>query len=355
MQISNENNPMGTDGFEFLEFSSPDPQYLEKTFRQFGFIPIAKHKSKQITLYRQNRINFILNAEKDTQAEEHAQQHGSGACAMGFRVQNAKQALQHAIDQGAQPFHSVVHAGELEIPAILGIGGSVIYFIDTYKDEEIYHTDFELISDAPTGLTGAGLSYIDHLTHNVNQGHMDHWADFYKRIFNFRQIRYFEIKGKMTGLVSRALASPCGKIKIPLNEATDPKSQIEEFLEEYHGEGIQHIALSTDKIYQTIETLRKNNVQFLTTPDTYYEKIDKRLPWHHEDIALLRKGKILIDGGVDQSEGLLLQIFTENLFGPAFFEIIQRKGNQGFGEGNFTALFEAIEEDQIRRGILKEQ
>ena len=345
---------MGTDGFEFLEFSSLKPENLATLFKQLGFSPIAKHRSKQVTLYRQGDINFILNSQKNSQAQQHAHTHGDGACAMGFRVKDANVALQRAISLGAEPFHSPIKAGELEIPAISAIGGSVIYFIDRYGDEAtIYDADFEPIKGSLEDTSGAGLTYIDHLTHNVYQGHMDTWTQFYTKIFNFYEIRYFDIKGEQTGLISRALSSPCGKIKIPINEGTDPKSQIEEFLQAFNGEGIQHIALGTGNIYDSTKLLRESGIKFLGTPDTYYEMIHDRINWHQEDIAQLQKDKILIDGGKNESEGLLLQIFTENLFGPQFIEIIQRKGDEGFGEGNFTALFKAIEGDQIKRGVLK--
>lgn len=352
MDNTRHDNPMGTDGFEFLEFSSPDPDFLAQSFMHLGFKPCAKHRSKNVTLYRQGDINFLLNAETNCQAEQHADKHGTAACAMGFRVKDAKAAHKRALDSGAEPFASQVAAGELMIPAIKGIGGSVIYLVDRYQGESIYDVDFVPINGAEQEVAGVGLKVIDHLTHNVHRGNMDKWAQYYEKLFNFHQIRFFDIKGEMTGLISRAMASPCGKIKIPLNEATDDKSQIEEFLTEFNGEGIQHIALSTNDICRTIEALRQSQVKFLHVPATYYEAVADRIPWHQEDIARLQKNEILIDGGKLAEEGLLLQIFTENMFGPEFFEIIQRKGNDGFGEGNFQALFEAIERDQIERGVL---
>lgn len=345
-------NPMGTDGFEFLEFSGPDMEFLLNHIEQLGFTAIAKHRSKDAILYRQGDINFIVNAELNSQAAQHAQTHGPGACAMAFRVRDAQEAFQRALKLGAKPFASPIGEGELQIPAIEAIGGSVIYLVDNYGDDTIYDVDFVPISDAPIDTHGVGLTYIDHLTHNVQRGNMDHWADYYIKLFNFREIRFFDIEGQKTGLLSRAMASPCDKIKIPLNEAKDDKSQIEEFLRDYHGEGIQHIALATETIYDAIETLRQRDIDFLDVPDTYYEMIDSRIPWHQEDLARLQKNKILIDGETDPAHGLLLQIFTQNMFGPAFFEFIQRKGNDGFGEGNFQALFEAIERDQQRRGVL---
>lgn len=348
-------NPMGTDGFEFVEFASPDPKALSALFERMGFTCIAKHRSKDVTLYRQGKINFIINNEPQSHATEFAKQHGPCACAMAFRVKNAKAAFERAVSLGAKPYlEGKVGKGELKIPAIYGIGGSLLYFVDQYHDKTIYETDFIPLKGVHQHPEGEGLLEIDHLTHNVRRGQMDHWAhEFYGKIFNFYEIRYFDIEGQKTGLISRALSSPCGKIKIPLNESKDEISQIEEFLREYKGEGIQHIAMSTNDIYSTIEHLRASNVNFLTVPDTYYEMITDRIKNHHEAIERMRKNQILIDGEVEGDRvELLLQIFTENVIGPIFFEIIQRKGNEGFGEGNFTALFEAIERDQIRRGVL---
>ena len=269
---------------------------------------------------------------------------------MGFHVRDAKHAYDYVIKHGAEPFEYVIAEGEVRLPAIKAIGGSVIYFVDNAMEFE--KNNFAPIHENVPNVQGAGLVRIDHLTHNVYRGQMDKWADFYKKLFNFFQIRFFDIRGKETGLVSRALSSPCGKIKIPLNEGTEEKSQIEEFLREYHGEGIQHIALTTENIYQTVEDLKERGIPFLDVPDTYYEMLPDRINWHDEDSERLKKNKILLDGGETAEGGLLLQIFTENALGPAFFEIIQRKGNDGFGEGNFKALFEAIERDQMRRGVL---
>jgi 4-hydroxyphenylpyruvate dioxygenase len=252
---------------------------------------------------------------------------------------------------------------ELNIPAIKGIGDSLIYLVDRYPGSpanaggnvSIYDIDFIPLPGVDQHPQGAGLTYIDHLTHNVHRGRMGEWADFYARIFNFREIRYFDIEGKQTGLVSKAMTSPDGKIRIPLNESRDDKSQIEEFLKDYGGEGIQHIALGTDNIYESVEALARNGIPFPTAPDTYFEGIGQRLGAHGEDVDRLHKNQILIDGAPTQGQGLLLQIFTANQIGPIFFELIQRKGNEGFGEGNFRALFESIEADQVRRGVLTEK
>lgn len=342
-------NPCGLDGFAFLEFSGPDKDRLSRQFSEMGFHLSATHSKEDVFLFQQGEIQFIVNAAQGCQAQKHAKTHGPGACAMGFKVKDAKQAFEYAIKQGAIAFHDSEHVNH-GIPAIEAIGGSVIYFVDeTHKPFENQWTHHP----AHQAVDKVGLTQIDHLTHNVYRGNMDKWAKFYESIFNFNEIRFFNIVGKMTGLISRALGSPCGKIKIPLNESKDDNSQIEEFLHDYSGEGIQHIALSTSNIYQTVHTLRTHGVNFLDVPDTYYEMIHHRVPWHQEPLDELQHEKILIDGEQDPKSGLLLQIFTENVFGPVFFEIIQRRGNQGFGEGNFQALFEAIERDQIKRGTLK--
>jgi 4-hydroxyphenylpyruvate dioxygenase len=344
-------NPAGTDGFEFVEYTAPDPELLRTLFERLGFPVTARHRSKNVTLHRQGDINFIINAEPESFGQRFAQLHGPSACAMAFRVKDAAYAYRRCIELGAKPVETPVGPMELNIPAIEGIGGSLIYLVDRYGDRTIYDVDFVPVRPTPSTRT-AGLTCIDHLTHNVARGNMNKWAGFYEKLFNFREIRYFDIEGQKTGLFSRAMTSPCGRIRIPINESQDDKSQIEEYLREYHGEGIQHIALGTDDIFRTVDVLRNQGVQFQDTPDTYYEGIDARVPGHSEKIEELRKRRILIDGNPEKGEGLLLQIFTQNVIGPIFFEIIQRKGNEGFGEGNFKALFESIELDQIRRGVL---
>ena len=350
-----QHNPIGTDGFEFVEFTAPTAegiQQLRELFTAMGFTETARHRSKEVFLFQQHDINFVLNGSPSGHVHAFAEQHGPSACAMAFRVKNAAQAAAYAEAQGATLVGSHANFGELNIPCVEGIGGSLLYLVDRYGEKTIYDVDFDFIPGRSANDNALGLQQIDHLTHNVRRGQMDTWAGFYQRIANFREIRYFDIEGKLTGLVSRAMTAPCGKIRIPINESADANSQIEEFIREYHGEGIQHIALSTDDIYETVRRLRANGVAFMTTPDTYYEKVDSRVPGHGEPLALLRELNILIDGAPGD-DGILLQIFTHTVIGPIFFEIIQRKGNQGFGEGNFKALFESIEEDQIRRGVLK--
>ena len=344
-------NPMGTDGFEFVEYTAPDPQQLRSLFERLGFPVVARHRSKNVTLHAQGDINFIINAEPASFAQAFARQHGPSACAMAFRVRDAAAAYRRALELGAKPGPQSAGPMELNIPCIEGIGGSLIYLVDLYGERSIYDVDFRPV-EPPPGASGAGLVLIDHLTHNVRRGRMDFWAGFYQKLFNFREIRYFDIEGKLTGLLSRAMTSPCGKIRIPINESQDDKSQIEEYLREYRGEGIQHIALATGDIYRTVEVLRGQGVAFQDTPDSYYEAIDGRVPGHREPLTELRSRRILIDGNPTRGEGVLLQIFTRNVIGPIFFEIIQRKGNDGFGEGNFRALFESIEQDQIRRGVI---
>ncbi len=344
-------NPMGTDGFEFVEYTAPDPKALAALFEQLGFKPVGRHRHKDVTLYRQGDVNFIINAEPDSFAQAFAKVHGPSVCAIAFRVKDAAKAYQRALDLGAEPGPTTAGPMELNIPSIKGIGGSLIYLVDRYGAAgTIYDVDFDVDDlDNP----GVGFADIDHLTHNVHMGRMDTWAGFYEKLFNFREIKYFDIEGKLTGLKSRAMTSPCGKIRIPINESSDDKSQIAEYLDAYNGEGIQHIALSTADIYESVIKLRDKDVGFMDTPDTYYEQLDDRLPGHGESVPDLQRLKILMDGAPTEDGGRLLQIFTDTVIGPIFFEVIQRKGDDGFGEGNFKALFESIELDQIRRGVLK--
>ena len=355
-------NPIGTDGFEFVEYAVPDPAALGALFERMGFSAVARHRHKNVLLYKQGDVNFIVNAEPRSFAQNFARRHGPSVCAMAFRVRDAAKAYQALLERGAWGVESRTGPGELNIPAIKGIGDSLIYLVDRYPENDygntIYDVDFKPLrgfedfwrgqAAAPAG---AGLAYVDHLTHNVHRGRMSEWAEFYERLFNFREIRYFNIEGKLTGLKSKAMTSPCGKIRIPINESSDDHSQIQEYLEQYHGEGIQHIAMGATDIYATVDALRERAVELLDTPDTYYELIEKRVPGHGEPVEEIKKRKILIDGS--PGGGLLLQIFTKTVIGPIFFEIIQRKGDEGFGEGNFKALFESMELDQIRRGALK--
>ena len=355
-------NPMGTDGFEFIEYAAPDPAAMGAVFERMGFKPIAKHRHKDVTLYRQGGINFIINAEPDSFAQRFARQHGPSVCAIAFRVQDAKAAYERAIRLGAWGYANTAGPGELNIPAIKGIGDSIIYFIDRWrgkngaKDGDIgnigfFDVDFEPLPGAELNPIGHGLTYIDHLTHNVHRGRMAEWSGFYERLFNFREVRYFDIEGQATGVKSKAMTSPCGKIRIPINEEGNEKAgQIQEYLDKYQGEGIQHIAMGSDDLYATVDSLQLSGMKLLNTGDTYYELLDKRIPGHGENVGDLQSRSILVDGKPGE---LLLQIFSENQLGPIFFEFIQRKGNQGFGEGNFKALFESIELDQMRRGVLQ--
>jgi len=366
MKFTPWDNPMGTAGFEFIEYAAPDPAALGQLFERMGFAAIARHRHKDVTLYRQGEINFIINAEPDSFAQRFARLHGPSICAIAFRVKDAALAYRRAIELGAWGFDSRSGPMELNIPAIKGIGDSLIYFVDRWRgkdgatpggigDISIYDVDFVALPGADRAPLGFGLTTIDHLTHNVHRGRMKEWAEFYERLFNFREVRYFDIEGKLTGLKSKAMTSPCGKIRIPINESSDDKSQIAEYLDLYHGEGIQHVALATNEIYETVQAMRANGVAFQDTIDTYYDLVDQRLPAHGEPLDALRRLRILIDGATHQGapNELLLQIFTQTVIGPIFFEIIQRKGDEGFGEGNFRALFESIELDQIRRGVLQ--
>jgi 4-hydroxyphenylpyruvate dioxygenase len=346
-------NPMGTDGFEFIEYAAPDPVAMGKTFEALGFTAVARHRSKDVTLYRQGDVNFLLNAEKDSFAQRFAELHGPSVCAIAFRVKDAAFAYKRALRLGAWGFESTHGPMELQLPAIKGIGDSLIYLVDRWPGNgniSIYDVDFEPIPGVDQHPKGHGLTYIDHLTHNVHRGRMGEWAEFYERLFNFREVRYFDIEGQVTGVKSKAMTSPCGKLRIPINEeGTDRAGQIQEYLDAYRGEGIQHIAMGSDNLYATVDSLRGAGVKLLDTIDTYYELVDRRIPGHGEPLPALRERKILVDG---KPGDLLLQIFSENQLGPVFFEFIQRKGNQGFGEGNFKALFESIELDQMRRGVL---
>ena len=359
-------NPMGTDGFEFIEYAAPDPTAMGRAFEAMGFKPVARHRHKNVTLYRQGTINFLINAEPDSFAQRFARHHGPSVCAIAFRVHDAKAAYERAVSLGAWGYAGNAGPGELNIPAIKGVGDSLIYFVDRWRGKGgaqpgdignigFFDVDFEALPgvSAQEALApfGHGLTYIDHLTHNVHRGRMGEWADFYERLFNFREIRYFDIEGQVTGVKSKAMTSPCGKIRIPINEeGKENPGQIQEYLDSYKGEGIQHIAMGSDDLYQTVDRLRASGVRLLDTIDTYYELVDQRIPGHGEPLEELHKRKILIDG---KKDALLLQIFSENQLGPIFFEFIQRKGDDGFGNGNFKALFESIELDQIRRGVLK--
>ena len=349
-------NPAGTDGFEFVEFAHCEPARLKALFEQMGFEPVARHKSRPIDLYRQGGVNYLLNGDPTSFGGGFAGLHGPSASAMAWRVVDAEHAFHHALEHGAKPYQGEMGAKSINAPAIFGMGDSLIYFIDRYNSKgSPYEGEFEWVHERDPSPTGCGIEYIDHLTNNVFRGSMERWYHFYQHLFNFRQIRYFNISGKMTGLYSRALTSPCGKIRIPLNESADDKSQIEEFLHEYKGEGIQHIACGCRNIYGSIKRLAARGLAFMPPPpDTYYKRIGDRLPGHDEPLEALRESGLLIDG--ETVEGgkpkLLLQIFSKTVIGPIFFEFIERKGDEGFGEGNFKALFESIEADQIERGVL---
>ncbi len=345
-----DRDPIGTDGFEFVEFTSVQPERLCSIFQQLGMSRVGKHLHKDVSLFRQNDIHFIVNGEPNSAASSFARQHGDSANAMAFRVTDAARAIELAQDRGATVRETEVGPMELSIPAVEGVGGSLIYLVDRYGDRTIYDVDFHL---EPEYENCAGpLTHVDHLTHNLERGNLYKFAEFYENVFDFHEHQRFQIQGVQTGLVSKAMTSACGKVRIPLNESADDKSQIEEYLQRYRGEGIQHIALHTDDIYSAVDQLRRSGVEFQSTPDTYYEMLPDRVVGHGQDIREMQDRQILIDGSPD--DGFLLQIFTQDLIGPIFFEIIQRMGNTGFGEGNFQALFESVERDQQRRGVLSE-
>ncbi|MDN3922549.1 4-hydroxyphenylpyruvate dioxygenase [Roseateles violae] len=350
-------NPMGLMGFQFVEFASPTPGVIESIFEKLGFTMIAQHRSKNVQLWRQGGINFIINNEPNSAASYFAAEHGPSACGLAFRVRDAHMAYATALERGAQPLDIPTGPMELRLPAIKGIGGAPLYLIDRFEEgKSIYDIDFEFIEGIDRHPVGHGLSIVDHLTHNVYRGRMSYWASFYEKLFNFREIRYFDIQGEYTGLTSKAMTAPDGKIRIPLNEESKGGSgQIEEFLMQFNGEGIQHIALLTNDIFKSVDSLQMAGIPVMTAPnDIYYEMLEERLPDHGETVSELQCRGILLDGNTDKgSKRLLLQIFSQPLLGPVFFEFIQRKGDDGFGEGNFKALFQSMERDQIRRGVLK--
>lgn len=350
-------NPMGLMGFEFVEFASPTPGVLEPLFEKMGFTQVARHRSKDVLLYRQGGINFIVNREPRSLAGYFAAEHGPSACALAFRVKDSHKAYALALERGAQPVDVPTGPMELRLPAIKGIGGAPLYLIDRFDDgKSIYDIDFEWLPGTERHPQGHGLKTIDHLTHNVYRGRMAFWGSFYERLFNFREIRYFNIQGEYTGLTSRAMTAPDGLIRIPLNEeAGKGTGQIEEFLMQFNGEGIQHIALSTDSLVDTVDALQMAGIPLMTAPnEVYYEMLDERLPGHGLPVGELQTRGILVDGSTEGGDKrLLLQIFSQTLLGPVFFEFIERRADQGFGEGNFKALFESLERDQLRRGTLK--
>ncbi|GGD69553.1 4-hydroxyphenylpyruvate dioxygenase [Lacimicrobium alkaliphilum] len=352
-------NPMGLDGFEFVEFTAPEKGLLETVFSSMGFTRVAVHKSKDVELWRQGDINFITNYEPKSYASYYAEEHGPSACGMAFRVKNSQFAYSEAIKNGAQPVEIPTGPMELRLPAIKGIGGANLYLIDRYKEgETIYDIDFDWIEGVDRHPEGCGFHTLDHLTHNVYRGRMDYWANYYTKLFNFREIRYFDIKGEYTGLLSKAMTAPDGKIRIPLNEeAAGGGGQIEEFLMQYNGEGIQHIAFACDDLLACWDRLKAQGTKFMTAPpETYYEMLEERLPGHGEPVDEIKSRGILLDGTTEGGQPrLLLQIFSETMLGPVFFEFIQRKEDEGFGEGNFKALFESIERDQVNRGVVKKK
>ncbi len=349
-----EANPAGTDGFEFVEFAHPEPEKLRELFERMGYRKTAIHRSKAIELWQQGDITYVLNDEPGSHARAFVDEHGPCAPSMAWRVVDADHAFRHAVERGAEAYDGPGRT--MDVPAIVGIGGSLIYFIDQYYETSPYNAEFDWVDKAHP--EGVGFYYLDHLTHNVHQGNMDVWFDFYGRIFDFREIRFFDIEGKFTGLHSRALTSPCGRIRIPINEDRSEKGQIVEYLNRYKGEGIQHIAVGARDIYDSVDEIARRGLKFMPAPpDAYYDMSYERVKGHDEPLDRMKKHGILIDGEgvVDGGETrILLQIFSKTVIGPIFFEFIQRKGDDGFGEGNFKALFESIEADQIERGVLDE-
>ena len=354
MQVTTFENPMGIDGFEFVEYAAPAGQAeaLHAYFRSMGFSAVLRHRDRPITVYRQGGVNFLVNEDPDSFAAEFAAKHGPCACGFAIRFRKPAAWVQEQVLARGGERVAREDTRAIDRPVVMGIGGAMLYLVDDYGDLGQVYRDFVPVDGAEANPVGFGLTFIDHLTHNLYFGNMEKWSDYYEKLFNFREIRYFDIQGAKTGLVSKAMTAPDGIVRIPLNESSDPKSQINEYLDQYHGEGIQHIACFTDDIYATVEAMRAQGITFLDTPDTYFDVIDQRIPEHGEDVERLRRNKILIDADPETKQRKLLQIFTQNAIGPIFFEIIQRKGNEGFGEGNFQALFESIERDQMKRGVL---
>ena len=342
-------NPLGINGFEFVEFAAPDPALLHTLFENMGFTAVSRARDGALTRYVQGGVNFLVNAMPNSFAAQFAAAHGPSACGFAIRVNDGEAACSAVVARGAERVAELADTRAVPAPVIKGIGDCMLYLITDCSDP---YAEFMAIPDVEQSPKGFGLTFIDHLTHNVYFGQMAKWSDYYERLFGFREIRYFDIKGAKTSLVSKALTAPDGVVRIPLNESNDPKSQINEYLDQYHGEGIQHIACFTDDIYGTVEAMRARGVAFLNTPDTYFDVIDQRIPNHGEDVARMARNKILIDADPETKQRKLLQIFTQTNIGPIFFEVIQRKGNEGFGEGNFQALFESIERDQMQRGVL---
>ncbi len=355
MEVTTFENPMGIDGFEFVEFAAPEDRraLLHDYFRRMGFTAALRHRTRPITIYRQGGVNFLVNDDPDSFAADFARAHGPSACGFAIRFKKpAAEVLATVIGNGGEQITDKAETRAVDAPVVKGIGDCMLYLVDRYGAAGSMYEDFEPIEGAEQDPAGFGLTFIDHLTHNLYFGNMQKWSDYYERLFNFREIRYFDIKGAKTGLVSKAMTAPDGIVRIPLNESNDPKSQINEYLDSYKGEGIQHIACFTDDIYTTVERMRESGITFLDTPASYFDVIDERVPDHGEDVARLARNRILIDADPETKQRKLLQIFTQNAIGPIFFEIIQRKGNEGFGEGNFQALFESIERDQMQRGVL---
>ena len=347
-------NPAGTDGFEFVEFAHPEPEALRGAIAKMGYAHVATHRTKPVELWQQGDVSYLLNFDEDGHAGRFVAEHGPCAPSMGWRVRDARHAFDHALSRGAEPYEGPGRT--LERPAIVGIGGSLIYFVDDHAEASPYNAEFEW--HAAANPEGVGFHYLDHLTHNVHRGNMDRWFRFYREIFNFEEIRFFDIEGKYTGLLSRALTSPCGRIRIPINEDRGEEGQIVEYLKRYRGEGIQHIAVGARDLYAAVDAIAGKGVRFMPKPPrSYYEMSRERVQGHEEPLDAMERHGILIDGEGVVGGGetrILLQIFSKTVIGPIFFEFIQRKGDEGFGEGNFKALFESIEADQIARGVLKD-
>ena len=340
-------NPTGLLGLDFVMFASPDPGALDVLFRGFGFSRVHRHRARRLVHYQQGDIHLLLDREPGSHGAGFAAAHGPGINAMGWRVVDAQRAFAVALQRGARPFHG---AGALDgVPAIHGIGDSLIYFIEANTDDTTTLLDQFVRLAEPIPAKPKGFYAIDHLTNNVERGQLETWSTFYRKVFGFTEVRTFDIRGEKTGLLSYALRSPCGTFCIPINEATDEGSQIQEYIERYNGPGIQHLAFLTEDLLASLDGLEGSGIETLDIDPTYYDTVFDRVPGVREDPARIRQHEVLVDGDDD---GYLLQIFTKDLVGPIFIEMIQRENHHSFGEGNFGALFRSIERDQERRGVI---
>ncbi len=343
-------NPLGLRGIEFIQFTALKPEHVHRTLKSLGFSRLMERADRTQFYYQQHDIHVLVDHAESGFERAFAEQHGPSICAMGWRFEDPDAAYKEALRRGARAFEpGNIGAPSLKFPAIYGIGDSILYFLGSGDIPSLLEGQGFAMMAMPERVPSKGFLRIDHLTNNVYKNTMSYWADFYKNIFGFVEVRYFDIKGEKTGLTSYALRSPDGSFSIPINEGNESKSQIEEYLRDYRGPGVQHLALLSDDLLTSVEQLAGTGIETLDIMPEYYEEAFRRVPDVTEDRERIKTLQVLVDG---DPEGYLLQIFTQNLFGPIFIEMIQRKNHHAFGEGNFTALFQSIERDQERRGVL---